>query len=476
MDLKDTPLHDEIKKIINSEEKKVFHQWECYFRIRKPNNVDIKGANVGPYIKEEEKDDIYRPLKITNIDFIKDYQGANADEGSINLTIGLGMWYKILQPYRDYLEIVIKKIPQHDLDKTIDMEEDSEDLVFLAIPKLNPQTVGEASRLDRYQRVDLDIAGVIDVEFQLLDLSMEKMRAVTVGGIFRKTKNEDVVKALLAKQASEIKIADDGLAVEGIKIIEADNQEEREHTVIPQGTPICDLPLLVHRACGGLYSTGINMYLQDRNWYVYPLYNTDRFEKEDKTLTVFKIPNAVYDEVERTYRMDGDRLICMATSDSFFDDHGDVRFKESGNGIRFADARMYMQGLVETKDNKAIAKRDKLNHEFLFKEMKVGDELNNFVQTSVDNIHANPFNENSKLAYKEGNVYSFIWRNSDDKLLYPGMPAKILYLKNGEIMQLNGVLLKVHHTVQMLGQAITATNYRQQTALFIYANKAAEEQ
>ena len=72
MDLKDTPLHDEIKKIINSEEKKVFHQWECYFRIRKPNNVDIKGANVGPYIKEEEKDDIYRPLKITNIDFIKD--------------------------------------------------------------------------------------------------------------------------------------------------------------------------------------------------------------------------------------------------------------------------------------------------------------------------------------------------------------------------------------------------------------------
>ena len=475
MELNVSPLKEEIDKILSEDSLKVFFEYTCYFRIRKPNNVDIKGANVGDYINPEEQDDIYRPLKITNIDFIRDYELNIGDEGSINLTISMGMWFKILQPYRDYLELVLTKKPLQERDLNYDKDEEAIIQVFACIPKVEPLSVGEASKYDKHKRVDLDSAGMVDIEFQLMDLSIEKVRSVTVGGIFRLTTPEKVVKGILAKESEKLNIADNGKAVENIKMVESKNQEEREHIMVPQGIKLSELSAYVHRSCGGIYSTGVNTYLQNKNWYVFPLFDTTRFDQEEKTLTVLKIPSMIYDEAERTWRKDGGRLICMATSESNFDDKGDQDFKDAGNGVRFADARQFMHKLVETKDNKAIAKRGKNNHEFLFKKMQIGDEQNNNVQNSVDSIHSNPFVEDSKLSRREGNFYTFLWKNSTDEEFYPGMPVKILYIKDDELKEIRGVLLKAHHAIMMQGVGMTAQTYRQQTVFYVYVDKNSVE-
>ena len=241
--------------------------------------------------------------------------------------------------------------------------------------------------------------------------------------------------------------------------------------MIPQGTSLLDVPQYIQRACGGIYSTGINTYLQSRNWYIFPPYNTKRLDKEDKTLTVIKVPSAALEESERTYRMDGTRLIIMAPSDSHFDDKGNEEFKNMGNGIRFADARRFMSELVETKDNKAVAKRKKLNHEFLYMEMKVEDENNNNVPMSSDNIHSNPFVENTKLSVREGSVISFLWKNCDASLLYPAMPVRVLYMKRNEIRELHGSLIKVHESIMMRNKGMTANNFQQQAAIYVYVNR-----
>lgn len=476
MDLTESPLHDEIIKIISDETKRPFYTWKFHFRIRKPNNVEIAEADITDYVDEEEKDGIFKPLKITNIDFVRDYEQNAADEGSINITMGMGMWYKILQPYRDYLELVLKRIPQKEEDRTDDEDQEEEIEVFYAIPKIDPSQVGTSSMMDKYSRHDLDSKGLVDIEFQLLDLSTEKLRAITVGGIFRKVKPEDLIKGILAKETEDVMLGDDGPAVETIKMTKADNTEQREHILIPQGTKLLDVPHYVQRFCGGVYSTGINIYLQNKDWYIFPPYNLKRLEEENRTLTILKIPDMVYDDAERTYRKDGDKLIIMATSDSQFDDKGDEDFKVDGNGIRFADARFFMDSLVETKDNKAIAKRSKINHEFLFKEMKINDEQNNNVQLSQQAIHANPYFENTRLALREGNYIAFRWKNSDASMLYPGMPVKILYMKNDELKEMRGSLLKAHLSVQLSNKGITSNDYRQQTALFVYAKKVEEDE
>lgn len=471
MELVSTAISQEVDKILDEKMPRPFYEWSIYFRIRKPCPIEI-AQDDDPRIPADEKENIYRPLKIVNFDISRDYEQNAGDEISISVTMGLGLWYKVLQPCRDYLEAVVTRKPQLEHDRHRDQERQEEVEVYYAIPKVAAIQVGQASSMDRQSRVDLDLIGVIDLEFQLMDLSLEKLRAITVGGIFRKVKPEDVVKGFVAKESNTVKIADDGPAVTAIKMFEADNSEEREHIVIPQGLPLFQVPHYVQRYCGGIYSSGINIYIQNKEIYIFPPYNTKRLDKEDKTLTIIKLPDQAYEEAERTYRLDGDKVIIMAATDSQFDDRGDEDFKSDANGIRFADARKYMHTLVDTEDNKAIAKRGRLNNEFLFKEVKIGDEQNNKVKSSKEAIHANPFFEDSRLTLKEGNFISFNWKNSDASLLYPGMPVKILYLRGQEVRELQGSLLKVFQSNQMQNRGITSSNYQQQSALFVYVEKS----
>ena len=471
MELDTSPIQDEIDKILSAEMERPFYSWNVYFRIRQPNPVVTDPSDKSIYVDEQEKDNIYKPLKVMNIDFRRDYEQNVADEGSINVTFGLGLWYKVLQPYRDYIEAVITKKPKTEFSYGDDNEREIKTYVYYAIPKVDAIGVGEASNLDRYSRDDLDIKGLIDIEFQLLDLSIEKIRSVTVGGIFRKAKSEDVIKGILSKETKDIQLSNDGKAIEHFKIVKADNVEKREHILIPHGTTILDVPHYIHKTCGGVYSTGMASYIQNKVWYIFPPYNTQRLDQEDKSLTIIKVPSVALDEAERTYRQDGNKLIVMATSDSHFDDKGDEDFKNLGNGIRFSDARRFMDGLVEVKDNKAVATRSKLNHEFLYKEMKIGDANNNNVSSSSDFIHSNPFMENTKLALREGNAIAMLWKNSNADLLYPGMPVRVLYLKNKEVKELNGSLLKVHESIMMKNKGVTSKAFQQQCVLFVYVNK-----
>ena len=107
--------------------------------------------------------------------------------------------------------------------------------------------------------------------------------------------------------------------------------------------------------------------------------------------------------------------------------------------------------------------------------MQIGDEQNNNVQNSVDSIHSNPFVEDSKLSRREGNFYTFLWKNSTDEEFYPGMPVKILYIKDDELKEIRGVLLKAHHAIMMQGVGMTAQTYRQQTVFYIYVDKNSVE-
>ena len=53
--------------------------------------------------------------------------------------------------------------------------------------------------------------------------------------------------------------------------------------------------------------------------------------------------------------------------------------------------------------------------------------------------------------------------------------VKIIYLKGDDIAELQGTLLKVHLSVALDGQAITATTYRNIVALAVFFNFEQEQ-
>lgn len=473
-----SPISDEIYKILNNTEQKSYYRWDVYFRIRQPCPIELpkypeKEAGLVP---EQEKENIYRPLKLLNFDTSRDYELASGDDSSVTAVFTLGLWYKILEPCRDYLEAVVTRYPQKPVSREEEDSSEENTQVYYAIPKVSKESVGQANNLDKISRVALDLTGLIDIEFQLMDLSMEQLRSVYVGGIFRKSTAFDTMRAAIAKETAGITIENDSAAIESYKFYEADNTEEREHIVVPQATQLFDLPAYLQSKCGGIYSTGIGIYLQNKELYVYPPYNTKRFDEEDKTLTILKLPDAQYEQSERTFRIDGSRVIILAQSESDFKHVGNSEFRNEYSGIKFADARKFMDTLVETKDNKAMANRAKINHEYLYKDIKVKEESNNKVERSQDTIHANPFKEDSLLSMKDGSFLAFKWMNSDASLLYPAMPVKILYMSNDELIELRGTLLKVMHSTQLMNRGITSSSYIEQTALYVYVRPVEESQ
>jgi hypothetical protein len=146
-----------------------------------------------------------------------------------------------------------------------------------------------------------------------------------------------VSKALLASETAKIKVEED-IAFKGVDMVEPNNENKSEHIIVRHGTRLFDLPIYAHKHLGGIYNAGIGCYYQSRYWFIYPLYDTTRFNKAKKTLVIVKVPTLRARAIERTYRNEGDTLYVIGTSNSEIDDDAGTNFSNKGNGVRFADA------------------------------------------------------------------------------------------------------------------------------------------
>ena len=483
MDNAENPINAEIKKIAEQQTDLHLYSWDCYFRIRNPNPIGTEpiDRNKDNHTPEHEAKNIYRPLKILNIDFVKNYINNIGDEGHLVAVFGYGQWFKILQWYRDYLEVVLVKKPKKIVSYEEDTSREEVKTVYYAIPKGDTGYATGDVLLERCNRTVVDNRrGMINVEFQLIDLSIEQARAVSVGSTFRDTTAMNVCKYVMAKESEKLTIGDDGKAIEHINIDEPFNEEKRMHVIIPHGTPFLSVPKYLQENCGGLYSNGINTYLQNKTLYIYPPYDLKKIEREEKSLTIFKAPDKQYELAETTYRIEGKKVYIFTTTDLDFTNKGRETFKDKGNAVMYADARVFMNPDVdrgngifcERKDNKLIMNPAKGVSLYSVPETnKIMDTPNNYIRMSENNITANPYNEDSKLSMRKGAIYQLTWRNSDASLLYPAMPVKIIYSHdNNEIDEIHGVLLFVHSSIQLADKGAAAGKYIQETVLGVYCS------
>lgn len=473
MEIDNSPLINEINQVIEDGPKNVFFRWEAEFKIKDTftGELPLTEKDQKTATQEELEEKIYKPLKVLSLDTERDYEKNYGDYLKLRVFVPYGTWVKVLFVAREHLYCTIKKTPL--LESTLQVNEDEEivTVMYDCIAQIREDLQVEVSRFAMIDKFFLDTsAPPVEVEFELLDRGLELVRKITLGGIFRKQTPQDLINGVLAKYTQDLEI-DEGPAVEKITLIKPDNEEKREHYLFPHGTKLLDLPNYVQGRTGGVFTAGLNTYFQSNQIYVYPVANLDRFDEEEQTLTVIKVPENRYAEMERTYKLDDKRLTVLANSESKFTDFNKASLLKDGNGVRFADARKFMNKITEVKDNKSVIKRKETNHEYLSDQL---DDLNT-VYMSASRIHSNPYKEFSKQAKRSGGLFVFTWGKADIELLYPGMPVKVLYSDQENIKELKGVLLKVHCMVQSNVQGMAPSGHHVQAALFIYAAMVTEE-
>jgi len=256
-------------------------------------------------------------------------------------------------------------------------------------------------------------------------------------------------------------------------VVPPDNTERRAHIVVPQGTPLMALSNYLQDKCGGIYNSEIGFYLHKGSWYVWPLFNTQRFEDSPKGLTVINIPENRMPGIERTFRQTAHQLIILTTGGTRSIDSSTSRQVDEGNGIRFTDAKAIFEDFGKTVNNITTLSRGKNVTEVLFKEAENG--LNHVV-TAAKGISSNLMSALSKISSRKGQVVQAVWENSRGSLIYPGMPVQYLYENNNTTKTLYGVVTQVQDFIHLKGEGMAAKRYVSNSSVTLFLETDNDEQ
>lgn len=445
MELEDSPLYFDVQKILNSKAKDVHFIWTGV--IHTPDdNIDI--------------------MKITTIDINKNFETNIGDEIMLECTMQLGTYIKRIYPFKGNLEITLTASPSNEISAE-QTQSSSRVTRYKALLAVQGMLSGQGTEYDNYTELDLNTLKLLTVNFQLIDRTVEKLRQVTVGGIFREATTEDVARAILSEESKNIKV-EGKPAVDKIDIVDTAINIIRTQVVIPQGTKLLYVPTYLQKNCGGIYSTGLGSYLQDKTWFMYPLFNTKRGNAEDRPqLMIYKVPAQRLVHLDRSFNVESNVINILATGELQLKDDGEATLINKGNGYRMADANKFMQGgLNESVDNKTVMKRGSNNDEVL---IKPRDDQKNFAPIAASGISINRAEALSAITSRPSGILTMQWQNSDHTLLIPGMIATLNYDDRGEVKQVKCVLLNSQTMIQKTGAGITSTKYSQNTILSFYA-------
>lgn len=450
MEIELSSMWREIQRIINGDVKPVHYTYRAEIYLR---------GQVEPI----------QVLKLISVDTVKNYLENYADVIMVKVAMGAGTYAKRVYPNQSKLEMVLYKIPLMESSDVNDQAKIIQVERYTAVLDDRGNPIIEGGGPTVMDENSMNLVNLVEINFQLINKAVEQMRLIAVGGNYRNVTAEDVIRTVMTKESSGIDI-DEERRPKGVDIVTTSNQKKRDHVVLPQGLRLVDLPEYLQNTVG-VYSAGMGYYFHRDHWYVYPCYDTERFKKTNRTLTVFNVPKNKLPAVERTYLETGTALSLLATGDIRFRDDSEAQQLTVGNGVRFADANKFMENFATVKDNKAVVSRGNNNTEFIAVERP--GKINN-AQLSDRAITANPYLEYSMLARRQGSLIAFTWENSNPSLIFPGMPARVMYLEGDAIKTLEGVLLLSHDYTHLHGLGITAVRHITNSALYLFVKPVEE--
>lgn len=422
MAFEDTSLMREVEAVLANPQTLASHHWRAELKVR------------------GQRDPI-QVLKLLSIDNLRDYTNGFTDELGVVVVIGGGTFAYDVYPKRNDLEMTLFRDPIGEVQDLVDLSRDIESQSFKAVLVDDKSDAMTAQMRHLQSKFTGDITELKFVAFQLIDRTVEQIRMKTMGQAFQNTTAAEALRYLLTLHSKDIDIDESGQVV-GVDMYPPHNTEPQKNIVIPHGLAFCDLKSFITQKVAGIYNSGCGFYFQKNTWFVYPLYDLTRFEKDTKTVTFINVPKNKYPGIERTFRKTGNQLIALVTGNVQHYDPTNQRQLVEGNGIRFTDARNVISGFSATTNNRTMLLRANNNNEYLSENRP--DGLNN-IQLSPNRITSNTFNELSRMASRNGCYVEIVWENSDPGAITPGKPVRFMYCVKDEVFETIGVIQQIHN-------------------------------
>lgn len=447
MEISSTPMEDEIQAVQRQTTRLPVFGWR----------LEI---NVG--------DEIIVPTRLISLDIDRSYDVNFADRVVAKIYILGGTYALKILPKRWNLTGTLYQEPlSSDTNEPITaLDTYTQEVNISLIDNGDASLISQNNILNNEEDANRTL-GFLQVEVQLSDLVLEQARMVTLGGVYRNTSVQDLVKYLMTKTLQDIR-SDESMAVTHVKMFPASNSAPIPNIVLPHGLPFTEVPDYIHERVGGIYNAGLGHYLQDSTWHIFPLFDLTRYENDLRGLTVINVPSNRFTKLERSFRTTANQVIVLVSGDGAVYDDSEQRQLSDGNGVRFSSADKMLNGFVQQDGNKATAIRAENNSEFVTSERESG---RNKVKLSDNPITDNVFLEASKLARGQGTYVAKVWENSNPRLLWPGMPVRWMYMDGEEWIERHGVLHGAQSFVQATAPFPTTRRHISTTTLRVFLER-----
>ena len=411
------------------------------------------------------------PLKSVRWDIERDYTGSWSDATSVTVYLGAGTLMMDISPFQDDLRITILSAPMTERGY-----EDTSSAVFAMTYKAylgdDTETTAEAGNdISMQDKETADRTSIRAVNFVLEEVAVSQFRKQSTGTIGEITPPCVVLETLI-NRACQALVVDQADKILKVDMVPANNMNPRDIVIVPDNTPMHELPDHIQNKEGGVYSTGLGFYIQSRIVYLWPVYDLSRYNQAARVIQVFMAPNKSSQLIDRTW-MDQERTLKIYTAGiaKTVDESVDLLNNEGG-GTRFTMASRLVDAPVQVGNNKMVASRTQNNSEYAATVLGDGQAL---LRNSSARVTDNAYLEASKLAKRSSVNLIVTWLRSNPQKITPGMPAEIVYDYNGEIQTLPGVLKHALHSYEFEGQGMTGERFRAKSVLTFSVDRNSPE-
>jgi len=406
----------------------------------------------------------FNVFKLITLEDECDYANMIGSNVNLQFQVGLGDYLLRLYPFRANLEVSIKKVPQLETGGT-DMEKDVSVVRYKAILKPGKNVEPTGTRITDHDYQTLNTSNLVDVFIELQDRNFEPLRLKTFpGGTFTNLTVKDIMTVCVFGESKNV-LVDGAVPVDGIDIVEPDNTARIPYLIMPN-MKAAMIPTYLQERSLGVYNAGLGTFYQrykDKSyWYIYSLFNPERFDEDVDRMVFFAMPKERFPGIDRTYRQEGKITYVVVTGDRGYTDSGDLTDVNEGIGFRMPDANAMMKKPVVMTEQGPKADRARLNTEVAGRKRADGNIFAPVVTNS-----ANPYRLYSQLACRQLARVDVVWENSDPDLIYPGMPCKYVFMDKEEYKELKGIIVYKYSCHSLVGRPVVSSTYRTSTQVTI---------
>lgn len=300
------------------------------------------------------------------------------------------------------------------------------------IPDPPTSGLGRNDKSNEPQRIENPRQNVMKVKFQLIEKTSIQLRYARWSGILQDSKPGESAALIMDGALSDY-------GIEDVIMVEPDIKEIRQ-IVIPQSTYLKDVPHYLQENYG-IYNTGIGSYRLEEKWYIYSLYDINRWKKERYRISISVIDRKwLQMESPRTYYTHLGELI-MYTTDPVKTENIDHEAQlNTGTGLQIVNPQE-----SQTKVTKEIGPNkwalDGSNGLSTFNLIDRKDGLKNTIR--IPHNSQNFAKHISRIMANKGIYIEVVWRNANYKLLLPGMPVKVMFIEDNR-REVYGILHEFH--------------------------------